>query len=274
MLSSRHLGGGAARFLRDRDFAVISALDSAGSLWISPLFARPGFLDPGDTTLRIHATPSPGDPLHGLPPGQAIGILVIEFATRRRVRVNGTLVTVRPDELDVDVDQAYGNCPQYIQRRDLRHDEDLLGPAVDRTRWTSLQPEHAALITGADTFFLGTEHPASGADASHRGGAPGFVRVDDPGLWWPDYPGNNMFNSLGNLTVNPAAALLFVDFGTGGTLHLTGTATVEWIESGVAGDDAGTGRRVRFVPRAIVQGAAPHLHACEVEPSRYNPPLT
>jgi predicted pyridoxine 5'-phosphate oxidase superfamily flavin-nucleotide-binding protein len=192
MLSSRQLGGGAARFLRDRDFAVIAASDSTGALWISPLFARPGFLDPEDTTLRIHATPSPDDPLRGLPPGQAIGILVIEFAARRRVRVNGTLVTVCPDELEVDVDQAYGNCPQYIQRRDLRHDEDLLRPTVDRTRWTSLQPEHAAVISGADTFFLGTEHPTSGADASHRGGAPGFVRVDDHWLWWPDYPGNNM----------------------------------------------------------------------------------
>jgi len=65
-------------------------------------------------------------------------------------------------------------------------------------------------------------HPGRGADTSHLGGEPGFVRVHRGALWWPDYPGNNMFNSLGNIVENPAAALLFFDFAVGeGLRHFT-----------------------------------------------------
>jgi len=53
------------------------------------------------------------------------------------------------------------------------------------------------MIAASDTFFLGTTHPVRGSDASHRGGPAGFVRVDGDQLWWPDYPGNNLFNSFG-----------------------------------------------------------------------------
>ena len=59
---------------------------------------------------------------------------------------------------------------------------------------------------GTETFFLGTTHPDRGVDTSHRGGPAGFVRVEDGALWWPDYPGNNMFNSFGNLAVDDTAA--------------------------------------------------------------------
>jgi hypothetical protein len=274
MLSSPHLRGGFSRFLRDRDFVVISALDCNGLIWASPLFAAPGFLDGQDRRLLIHAAPPPGDPLAGLPAPQAMGMIAIEFATRSRVRVNGTLLKAGHDELEVEVAQAYGNCPQYIARRDLRPDKEVITRVADRVTWTSFAPEHIALITAADTFFLGTEHPTRGADASHRGGRPGFVRADGDDLWWPDYPGNNMFNSLGNLVVNPIAGLLFVDFQTGETLHLTGRATVEWREPGSPGDDGYTGRRTRFTPELIVRGAPLHLHAAGVELSGYDPPLT
>lgn len=78
------------------------------------------------------------------------------------------------------------------------------------------------LVAGADTFFLGTTHPTRGNDASHRGGPPGFVRVTSPTtLWWPDFPGNNMFNSFGNLAVDDEAALLFTDFTTGATVQMS-----------------------------------------------------
>jgi hypothetical protein len=118
----------------------------------------------------------------------------------------------------------------------------------------ALSAEDIELIRGADTFFLGTTHPERGSDASHRGGPPGCVRVDGGQLWWPDYPGNNMFNSLGNLAVDPEAALLFLDFDTGRTLQLTGAAEVQWAEPGEPGDDGHTGRRVRFALQRLVAG--------------------
>ena len=129
------------------------------------------------------------------------------------------------------------------------------------------------MIRRADTFFLGTTHPERGSDASHRGGPSGFVRVDGNDLWWPDYPGNNMFNSFGNLAVDPTAALLFVDFPTGRTVHLSGTAAVHW-DAGVPGDDGQTGRRARFTTERVVSGRL--LPVRETAHTGYtrNPPLT
>lgn len=273
MLAPPNLDGGMHEFLAQREFAVITGRDHEHRLWTSPLFADPGFLDAHGTTLRVHATPAPGDPLSALESGQSVGLLAIEFATRRRVRVNGTLAHADNHELAITVDQAYGNCPRYIQQRHLDH-VGSTSAAGQVSHSESLTAEHIQQITHADTFFLGTVHPTRGADASHRGGTPGFVRVDGNTLWWPDYPGNNMFNSFGNLAVDDSAALLFVDFDTGATLHLSGTAVVVWTQPGVDGDDGKTGRRVTFSVEHVVAGPALNIHGDAPRPSPYNPPVT
>jgi hypothetical protein len=253
MLAAAGLSGGVARFLAGRTFLVVTGRDGSGRLWTSPLTGPPGFLEVrSGRELAVHAAFPAGDPLHGIAAGQKVGLTAVEFGTRRRLRVNGTLTVTGRDLLVVDVEQAYGNCPQYIQQRLLA--PDARAPGGDVRRGTALEPADAELIRSADTFFLGTVNPERGADASHKGGAPGFVRVDDQGLRWPDYPGNNLFNSLGNLTVNPEAALLFFDFTTGRTLHLSGTAQIEWGQAGRPGDDGHTGRSVRFTPEQVVTG--------------------
>ena len=250
MLDTPDLNGGMGAFLAARDFAVLTARDADGRLWTSPLFASPGFLQAHDQELQVHALPASDDPLHGLAADQPVGMLAIEFASRRRVRVNGTLTHVGDTGLLVSVDQAYGNCPKYIHPRHLER-VDSPAPAIERS--STLSAEHAQLIANADTFFLGTIHPTRGADASHRGGPPGFVHVEGNRLWWPDYPGNNMFNSFGNLAVDPSAALLFIDFDTGTTLHISGNATLEWVTP--SDTDGGTGRRVSLTVDSVVWGA-------------------
>jgi uncharacterized protein len=254
MLDATGLSRGATQFLASQRFVALSGRDRDGVLWISPLSAQPGFLRGADDTLRISATPRQGDPLHLMPVGQPVGLIAIDFATRRRLRVNGTLVDADAAGMTVHVDQAYGNCPQYIHRRNV---EDIAtataAPLVNPSRTTTLTAADQSIIAGSDTFFLGTTHPTRGSDASHRGGPAGFVRVDAPDrLWWPDYPGNNMFNSFGNLAIDDEAALLFVDFASGGTLHVSGTAQVQWTSPGVEGDDGGVGRRVEFSVRSVV----------------------
>jgi predicted pyridoxine 5'-phosphate oxidase superfamily flavin-nucleotide-binding protein len=249
----------AADFLAERDLAVLTARDGDGALWSSPLLAPPGFLRVEGAALRIGARLPEGDPLFGLPDGQAVGLVVIDFATRRRMRVNGTLTG---DLLQVD--QAYGNCPQFIQERHVT-------PTAGRARWSD--EFDADLVRRADTFFLGTTHPDRGVDSSHRGGPPGFVRVDGDELWWPDYHGNNMFNSLGNLASDDEASLLFLDFTTGETLRLSGTARVDWTAPGTPGDDDHTGRRVRFTPRRTRK--SDHGPTADgVVPYRRNPVIT
>src|SRR5690606_40711585 len=87
-----------------------------------------------------------------------------------------------------------------------------------------------------DTFFIGSGSRAGtgggpdGYDASHRGGPRGFVHVSNNGtrLRIPDYAGNNYFNTIGNLLRDPRVGLLFVDFETGGLLHVVGRAMIDW----------------------------------------------
>ena len=262
MLAPADLTGGAGLFLAAQTFAVITARDGRGRLWASPLVGPAGFLVGDGPTLHVATVPAAGDPLSGLPAGQDVGMIVMDFARRRRLRVNGTLTKATEHELLVDVAQVYGNCPTYIRPRYVEATTSEPGPTRAGRHSDALEPDHLRLIEGADTFFLGTTHPSRGADASHRGGPPGFVRVSGRGLWWPDYPGNNMFNSLGNLASDDAAALLFLDFVTGARLHLSGTASLEWAGPGVQleGDD----RRVHFELQALSGGGGPGVRETEI----------
>jgi predicted pyridoxine 5'-phosphate oxidase superfamily flavin-nucleotide-binding protein len=260
MITRGQLRAGTAASISEMTFAAMTARDRAGRLWTSPLLGPPGFLHAASTTtLEINTPLASADPLYGLPRGQAVGVIAIDFITRRRIRINGSLTSSEAGRLTVDVDQAYGNCPKYIQQRRV----DIQGPPDEsRTQLYSgetLRPKDIWLIQAADTFFLGTTHAIYGNDASHRGGPRGFVHVAPEHLWWPDYPGNNMFNSFGNLCTDPTAALLFIDFRAGVTLQLSGSATVCWGDYTTTGEIAPTGRRVQFVPQQVITTAMPAL---------------
>jgi predicted pyridoxine 5'-phosphate oxidase superfamily flavin-nucleotide-binding protein len=275
MLEPATLSSGMTAFLAERTFLVITGRDRAGRLWTAPLTGPAGFLEGRPPAgLTVHAPVPPGDPLHGLPAGQKVGLTTVEFATRRRLRVNGILTAAGDEGLTVEVEQAYGNCPQYIQQRLLEPSGHAAGR--DEVRHAAiLSAADGALIRRADTFFLGSVNPERGADASHRGGAPGFVRLDGPArLWWPDYQGNNLFNSLGNLAVDAEAALLFFDFGDGRALQLSGRAEVEWDQAGQPGDDDGTGRRVAFTIERVVSGRPLGVHEVAHAPYPRNPALS
>ncbi|WP_307797347.1 pyridoxamine 5'-phosphate oxidase family protein [Williamsia soli] len=279
MLDPGELSGGLAQFLSARTFAAITARDTDGRLWTTALTGAPGFLAAAtSTTLTIDDSPALGDPLHRLAPGQPVGLLVIDFATRRRVRINGTLTSATDSRLSIDVEQAYGNCPQYIQHREVGTENDgtvNTGSSSDIRRGQSAAAADLDLIRTADTFLVGSTHPIRGTDTSHRGGPPGFVRVEGPrNLWWPDYPGNNMFNTLGNFEVDPEAALLFIDFDTGRYLHVSGSVQTEWsAKPAMPGDDGHTGRRTVVTIEQVVSRATA-LRSGSVDPYPRNPPVT
>ncbi len=252
MVGRGRLRDGMAAALSDMTFAALAARDATGRLWTSPLRGPAGFLEAASpTTLQVHASLPGADPLHGLPCGQPVGVVAMNFLTRRRVRINGRLASTEAG-LTIDVEQAYGNCPQYIQQRRLQVGGLPDDNRVRRYSGKTLRPDDIRLINTADSFFLGTTHATSGNDASHRGGPPGCVRAAAGQLWWPDYPGNNMFNSLGNLSTDPTAALLFLDFGAGIALQLSGSAAVRWSDPAAAGN---TGRRIHFVPQRVISTA-------------------
>lgn len=219
----------AARFLAQQPWAILAARDPAGALWVSLLHGPPGFLKVEDpATLAIHASLSAADPLGDAFKEEAgIGLLVLDPQTRRRMRLNGWGRSEPGDILRVRAREVYGNCPKYIQRRALAGDANL--PAEIPTIGSRLSSAQREWIGRSDTFFIGTRHAEAGVDCSHRGGQPGFVRaVDDQRIIFPDYAGNNMFQTLGNLTLCPQAGLLFLDFESGHVLQLSGKATVVW----------------------------------------------
>jgi hypothetical protein len=197
-----------------------------------------------------------GDPAGGgLVSGSAIGLLGIEPATRRRVRING-VVDGRDDVgFTLRTEQVYGNCPKYIQVRELTSAGSPAASEPDRqvVRAATLTSGQMEFIGAADTFVIATAHPTGGADASHRGGLPGFVRVEDSrSLSFPDYAGNMMFQTLGNLAVDARAGLLFLDFARGTTLQLAGNAAVDW-DPAAAAAFPGAQRVVRFAVEDVVE---------------------
>jgi predicted pyridoxine 5'-phosphate oxidase superfamily flavin-nucleotide-binding protein len=91
----------------------------------------------------------------------------------------------------------------------------------------ALDESDRAFIEGCSMFFLATADADGRPDCSYKGGLPGFVRVLDEGtLAFPDYDGNGMFRSMGNLLVNPHVGLLFIDFEEPKRLRVNGTAEV------------------------------------------------
>ncbi|MBC7806996.1 MAG: pyridoxamine 5'-phosphate oxidase family protein [Akkermansiaceae bacterium] len=202
-----------------------------------------------------------------------LGILVIDLKTRERMRLNGHAEVTPEGTLIVHAREVYFNCPQYIQKRviDQSVGSDETG-TVGVTRGHALTSEQHVWISTADTFFVASAVPGGGADASHRGGNPGFVRVRDASsLEWPDYSGNTMFNTLGNITVNPNAGLLFLNFEQGNTLQLTGQAAVVW-EPERAARFPGAQRIVGFhIEQAIQAAHAVPLHFRFLQYSRFNP---
>jgi uncharacterized protein len=225
-------------FYQQLPFLLLGFMDSAGNPWASLLGGAPGFIQSPDAlSLQMQARPLPGDPLAAaLKAGAKLGLLGIELVNRRRNRLSARIRRYQQGLLDLDVVQSFGNCPQYIQARDLHwRDKHQPGPVE---KFQTLSGEHRALIQASDTFFVASassgdpavELSASGGvDVSHRGGQPGFVKVSSDGLLTiPDFPGNNHFNTLGNFLQYPRAGLLFIDFERGDLLSLTGRAEILW----------------------------------------------
>ncbi|MER6343050.1 pyridoxamine 5'-phosphate oxidase family protein [Streptomyces sp. NPDC001595] len=250
----RSIGSGvkpvAAAFLELQPLLLVGAADPAtGRVWASALTGTPGFARAtGPHRVSVAATPAAHDPLAAAlaASGTEVGTIALDPRTRRRMRLNGV---AEPTErgFAVAAGQVFANCPKYLQKRESYEVVADRAPRPPR-RGTRLTGAQAAFLAAADTAFVATVRP-EGADASHRGGHPGFLRVDSPYLLsWRDYPGNSMFLTLGNLAADPRAGLLVLDWTTGTTLQLTGEARTEFSADG--------DRTVRFAIEATVETPA------------------
>lgn len=288
--------GGALNPLLDKlrllSLSSISPPDSENashSVWVSVVFGDHFVKSPSPDKITVALDGlSPNDVLHeNLAKSEGdrpVGILALDFLKRRRYRTNG-VVSSWPSEknegkavLDVSVREAFPNCPKYIQIRDVSPSTSSLQPIPVDTSFESdvaMSDADKALIKAADTLFFGTYYK-TGADVNHRGGRPGFVRVvSDMEIFWPDYRGNGMFQSFGNLQVDERAGVTFVDFATGHIVQLSGSASIEWNVDTALGVEPAAMRLVRFRADAVRRSTGPATNYRWQDPeySPYNPML-
>lgn len=250
---------GARPFIAKQFMVALGTVDAKGAVWASLVFGKPGFLHTDDGSVIDMTVPPAerdgwdplwdniGDGVDG--PGATdadIGMLFIELGTRRRYRVNGSVSRLDATGVGVTVSEAFPNCPKYIQRRELRSRGDgdgasAIGDTVQRG--TALTAALAPLFERADTVFLASHHPRTGADVSHRGGNAGFVNmVGERTLRLPDYHGNSLFSTLGNFQVDARMGLCVPDFAGRKLLQLTGSAKLLWDQDDPHNETGGTRR--------------------------------
>ncbi|MQW89301.1 pyridoxamine 5'-phosphate oxidase family protein [Sinorhizobium saheli] len=236
---------------------VLGAVDEHGDAWATLRAGRPGFLSAPDAhRLTVAFAREQSDPAEaGMEDRASLALLGIDLATRRRNRLNGTLRR-HAAGFDLGVSQSFGNCPKYIQLREVEFVRDPAEPpAATPVVSAELDDAARALVGQADTFFVATYADLEGGrqvDVSHRGGRAGFVHVCENGwLTIPDFLGNRFFNTLGNIALNPRAGLVFPDFATGGLLQMTGEAELLFDEPPRKPLE-GAERYWRFRPRRIV----------------------
>jgi len=261
-----HLPEQHAEFYSSLPFVFAGSVDASGRPWASLLMGQPGFMhSPNPGVLSIDAWPMAGDALHdNLYPNARIGLLGIDFATRRRNRLAAGIASTSGQSIQLAIHQTFGNCPMYIQAREYERPAfDTPHKAGAPVSLSRLSEDAQNIIANADNFYIASHHADGGAarhgaDVSHRGGKPGFVRIDDDqSLTFPDFRGNRHFNTLGNILLNNKAGLLFIDFASGDLLQLTGKASIDTTSPHIKAF-AGAERLVHFqlksgtlLPRAI-----------------------
>jgi len=257
-LAGQRAGGAAIRpFMPDQHreffallpYLFIATLDGEGWPVASVLSGPAGFArSPDPRSLYIDALPRPGDPaVAGFVPGGMIGLLGLDLSTRRRNRANGRVAAVGEKGFSMAIEQSFGNCAQYIQRRTPF---PRARPPAAAVPLSGLDAAARRLIGATDTFFVASRSRGGidtngGLDVSHRGGRPGFVGLEGDTLVVPDFRGNRFFNTLGNLLGEPRCGVLFIDFATGDLLQLQGIARIDWAVA--AGQPAGTQRSWRLL---------------------------
>lgn len=258
----------AQRFIAGLPYCVIGALDGTEAVWATILSGPAGFVAASEDgrTLRVRFSQPPHGPVSpsALTIGQPLGALCIDLGTRRRLRVTGIVEDVTEDQVAIAVRQANGLCSKYIQRRELVPAIDGLRPSgpVTVSGGDQVPEDILAAIGRADTAFVASGIPGEVANVSHRGGAPGFITRQGNTLRVPDYPGNNMFNTLGNFVRHPRAGLTVPDFAGRQQIYLMGDVEM----------DLGTPRSwLLYVRRWVVAPLAGSLAWGAAEPSRFNP---
>ncbi|MGK7956110.1 MAG: pyridoxamine 5'-phosphate oxidase family protein [Crocosphaera sp.] len=273
---------GAVPFVAQQSMVILSKREE-NAVWISMLTGTQGFckVDAERKSVNISLPPyrkiEQNPVFSELETQDRIGGLFIELSTRRRLRVNGHIGEKTEAHFVLNVEEAYSNCPQYIQRRTVNDVQDTEREETAFTQDTghTFEETITSVVENADTLFVGSASPDGKVDASHRGGNPGFIQIiDDQTLRIPDYKGNSMFNTFGNLYLNPVCGLLILDFENHLQYHLSGQAKLELNVPGTEDLTVGTNRWWDFHLEAWKTSPIPHQIDWQfVDYSPFNPSI-
>ncbi|KAF2760255.1 putative oxidoreductase [Pseudovirgaria hyperparasitica] len=255
----------AAFSLRRFPLLAVGVIDAEGRPWVTVWGGESGFSRPLSNTIvgtktyvdRVNdpvvqclvGGRADGEVVKEEGTGRMVSALTIDLMTRKRVKLYGRMVAgalanadegeneepnaVKPVnqgliQLVVNVEQSLGNCPKYLNKKEVT-------PAPIQSKLVSDSPKLSTkaleLLGDADLFFVSSYYLDTDMDTNHRGGPPGFVRVlsndsDGTEIVWPEYSGNRLYQTLGNLCRTPKAGLAFPNFVTGDILYVTGDTEI------------------------------------------------
>ncbi|KAJ5583356.1 Riboflavin synthase-like beta-barrel [Penicillium sp. DV-2018c] len=282
----------AAFLVQQCPLIALGTLDSQGRPWSTLWGGTAGFAQPAleSQQIELHAPiDSKYDPVvralrvdehNAKYRRKMVSGLSIDLENRRRVKLYGTMAggslsdgKTGQAQLVVHIDDSLGNCPKYLNKKHIV--PVSLEPKLVSDS-PQLGPEALELLARADTMFVSSSHGNMSMDTNIRGGPAGFMRVasNDFGgavLVYPEYSGNRLYQTLGNLQTTPRAGYVVPDFDTGNVLYFTGSTEI------LIGNDAAAiiprsnlAVRVTIAAALFVENGLP-FHGEAGEPSPYNP---
>ncbi|KAH8811284.1 oxidoreductase FAD/NAD(P)-binding protein [Xylogone sp. PMI_703] len=253
--ASPFLSPGAGYMVRQAPLLALGAVDAQNRPWTSVWGGMQGFAAPvAESTIGISTAvdarydpvvqtllgeSGDGEVIQPKGKGKMVGGLTIDLEYRSRVKLYGRMKAgvltadeknegVGEAQLLVRIDESLGNCPKYLNKKRII-------PSIPTPKLISdspqLPPQAVSLLEKADLFFISSSNGQKDMDTNHRGGPPGFVRVvsndkDGAVIVYPEYSGNRLYQTLGNLQTTPLAGLAVPDFDTGDVLYLTGRTEI------------------------------------------------
>lgn len=220
-------------FIEHQVLAFPGSEDIHGNIWLSLLVGERGFIKiPSVQEIKFDISKIKSNRedifFKNIKTNPTVGLLFHEAERRARYRAWGK-AREEGNELCFDIKLGYPSCPKHIQREIIQVPQNSKVTSPKYEKGTTLGELEKEWIGNAHTFFIATQTKKGDIEASHRGGNPGFIEILENGnLRVPDYLGNSMFSTLGNIYENPKAALLFVDYQKGETLQLSGTAELQF----------------------------------------------
>ena len=220
-------------FIEKQIFAFLGSEDANGSLWLSLLIGEKGFISvPSLQEVKLDldkvVTNREDIVFTNIKTKPTVGLLFHQAAKRARYKAWG-IASEKDNQLSFDIKMGYKSCPKHIQKERIALPEESKALVPSFTKGNDLGSSEKDWIIKSHTFFVTTQSKKGAVESAHRGGNPGFIEIMDDGrLRIPDYFGNSIYSTLGNIYNNPKAALLFIDYDNGETLQLSGSAVIQF----------------------------------------------